>query len=477
MKTYLFLSFLSLQIIQCSFISLFAQVTIGSNAVPATAALLQVKDQEADEDNVTSRRGGVLLPRVALENINTLSPFLNMADTTGYAVQRSKHVGLLVYNVKQVGTTLYPGLYVWDGERWDMLAVSAGSSGNADNPNGNSGRYPTSASDERSLIMPNSYIAQPGATISIPIIKAYGVWKQMLGEAIDTTSDVSVGLLWQDERSLVSSVSLVAGSSVSASQMSVTLNNQGIEGNAVVYVKVAGIVRWSWHIWVTRYTPDSDSYTYNQNVFMDRNLGAVGTIPGSVGSFGLLYQWGRKDPFPNSSKTTSGKENTLYSITNDVITGRQIAARTVSPNLENSIINPKVFYTDNSDWYAATNYNNKYLWSTSTGTKGIYDPCPDGWRVPISGGNTNSVWSGLPAQTFVAGTGVEWSQVGFYPAAGRINAAGNYENTGTHGYVWAASYFYDKEAYKLEIETGNVYSQYTQNRVYGASVRCVKDAE
>ena len=30
---------------------------------------------------------------------------------------------------------------------------------------------------------------------------------------------------------------------------------------------------------------------------MDRNLGATSSIPGSGCEYGLLYQWGRKDPF------------------------------------------------------------------------------------------------------------------------------------------------------------------------------------
>ena len=38
---------------------------------------------------------------------------------------------------------------------------------------------------------------------------------------------------------------------------------------------------------------------------MDRNLGATSATPGNVGSLGLLYQWGRKDPFLGSSSDFS----------------------------------------------------------------------------------------------------------------------------------------------------------------------------
>ncbi len=81
------------------------------------------------------------------------------------------------------------------------------------------------------------------------------------------------------------------------------------DGNAVVAVKDAeGTILWSWHIWVCNgYDAQATAHRYNNNAgtVMDRNLGATSATPGKAGAMGLLYQWGRKDPFLGSSSTTS----------------------------------------------------------------------------------------------------------------------------------------------------------------------------
>ena len=72
------------------------------------------------------------------------------------------------------------------------------------------------------------------------------------------------------------------------------------EGNAVVAAKdVEGNILWSWHIWMTD-QPQEHVYNNNAGTMMDRNLGAVSAVSGDVGAIGLLYQWGRKDPFLNA---------------------------------------------------------------------------------------------------------------------------------------------------------------------------------
>ena len=63
----------------------------------------------------------------------------------------------------------------------------------------------------------------------------------------------------------------------------------------------SGKILWSWHIWATDFDPNAKTLKYtNDNgstwEFMDRNLGAANAESGSFGAFGLLYQWGRKDP-------------------------------------------------------------------------------------------------------------------------------------------------------------------------------------
>ena len=68
-------------------------------------------------------------------------------------------------------------------------------------------------------------------------------------------------------------------------------------GNALIGAfDAAGNVLWSWHLWLTE-APALQALD-NGAVFMDRNLGAMSASPedGPL-TYGLKYQWGRKDPF------------------------------------------------------------------------------------------------------------------------------------------------------------------------------------
>lgn len=74
-----------------------------------------------------------------------------------------------------------------------------------------------------------------------------------------------------------------------------------LKGNAAIAAKDAeGTILWSWHIWLTD-KPKDQAYNNGAGTMMDRNLGATSATPGDAGALGLLYQWGRKDPFPGSS--------------------------------------------------------------------------------------------------------------------------------------------------------------------------------
>lgn len=97
------------------------------------------------------------------------------------------------------------------------------------------------------------------------------------------------------------------------------------KGNALIggYNKDGEII-WSWHIWCTDSEPDNvgnavvySTYRWDKDgiypdqprvpgyAVMSCNLGAMAFTPkddskdGKLATFGLLYQWGRKDPFPN----------------------------------------------------------------------------------------------------------------------------------------------------------------------------------
>jgi hypothetical protein len=94
-----------------------AQVTIGATIEPARGAMLDLKEQVPDANNVTAKKGGLLLPRVELDS---LRGFSLIPDAT--QEQKKNHTGLLVYNLKTDETKmLEKGIYQWDGEKWKML--------------------------------------------------------------------------------------------------------------------------------------------------------------------------------------------------------------------------------------------------------------------------------------------------------------------------------------------------------------------
>ena len=61
------------------------------------------------------------------------------------------------------------------------------------------------------------------------------------------------------------------------------------QGNALIGLfNAGGECVWSWHIWVANYDPESSAQKYNSgDIFMDRNLGAVGTDYTKVTAYGL----------------------------------------------------------------------------------------------------------------------------------------------------------------------------------------------
>lgn len=159
------------------------------------------------------------------------------------------------------------------------------------------------------------------------------------------------------------------------------------EGNAVIAAKDAsGKILWSWHIWLTD-QPQEQEYYNNAGTMMDRNLGATSATPGEISALGLLYQWGRKDPFLSSSSISSG---TLAKST--IAWPSSVSSNTSNGTIEYAISHPTTFITSNSsnaDWYyTGSDSTDNTRWQSE---KTIYDPCPVGWRVPDGGGS--GVWS------------------------------------------------------------------------------------
>jgi uncharacterized protein (TIGR02145 family) len=259
------------------------------------------------------------------------------------------------------------------------------------------------------------------------------------------------------------------------------------EGNAAIAAKDAsGNILWSWHIWFTD-QPEEQVYFNNAGTMMDRNLGATSATPGDVGALGLLYQWGRKDPFPG-----------FASINEDKIAATTITwPRLVTSNADNGTIefataNPTTFITkgSNPDWlYTQPEETETRRWTVSDMAKSIYDPCPVGWRIP-DGGEANGIWakalSSLKQTSDRVNCGIDFSgalgndPVIWYPAAGHrsSNWSGQYYYVGGMGYYWSASpYTYDSRyLYHMLFEMSGSVTLYSSiNAAYGLSVRCAKE--
>ena len=322
----------------------------------------------------------------------------------------------------------------------------------------------------------NSYIVKPnGESILIPVLRAnQAEVKERLGIQLGEDDVFTAELVWTDN---AGGVTTKTGRTSNIKSLEVVgkgpngfliVEPGGLEGNAVVAIKKGDKILWSWHIWVTDYEPNLSE------VFMTRNLGAIGDDRTKVGVKGLMYQWGRKDPFPSSSRLNvkNGVWPTLY---NDLGNAIGIDKREVSVdnNFANSVQNPKRFYYE-EDWYGKD--GNDHLWNSNDHKKTVYDPCPYGWRVPRDVDATRPAERGerFPWADYgitIAGSG------GFYPAAGRIEEDGKFKKVGERGYYWSATHK-DKEKANsiLRFDKDKVESR-DYERADGLSVRCVRYKE
>ncbi len=103
-----------------------AQVTIGSGSEPAKGALLDLKENETDVDNVTTTKG-LVLPRVKITDINNLYPMFTPDGKGGYkegvkTEEDKTHIGLTVYNVDRCSAN-GAGLYIWNGTAWEKTTT------------------------------------------------------------------------------------------------------------------------------------------------------------------------------------------------------------------------------------------------------------------------------------------------------------------------------------------------------------------
>ena len=354
-----------------------------------------------------------------------------------------------------------------------------------------------------------------------------------------TLSPKSVQVLWETgtatKGAVIRAVKLFDGYVYFTTAGNLESTAPVVEANALIAVYSTPTVgnetnvHWSWHIWSTSYDPKatggffsyqtrqiaSSNTSYNSvasrtEKVMTRNLGAAWNDNTSK-SFGLLYQWGRKDPFVGASSNASGT-TTFATSTMGQKWGDASHVKTLTgaseANITSAIANPTTFYlqrnTTQYDWVGDTYANQRdNLWgnpntttktpNTARGSKSIYDPCPPGWRVA-----PQDTWTRFTTHGYNTSTASEFNVKGsfnygwnfiyagpdktgseaFYPAAGyRHRETGALAVVGAEGVVWSSSSYAagNHLAGHLWFHSGYVAPLNGSYRAYAFSVRCVQN--
>lgn len=243
-------------------------------------------------------------------------------------------------------------------------------------------------------------------------------------------------------------------------------------GNAVIAAKDAsGKILWSWHIWCSDEGWTDQVYANNAGTMMDRNLGATSAKPGDVGALGLLYQWGRKDPFLGSSSILA---SLLAASTGNwgEVSGEQ--------TVDYAVENPMTFIYD-YEWCSSSTEDQRWMDSQKT----MYDPCPAGYRVPKGGSDGFWAVSKVETQYDDTNKGLYWKlsngELAWYPAAGlRDYDNGELNGVGSSGCYWSSTSLPsdDDGAFYLDFRNNGVVYPADRNSNYrgrGFSVRCLRE--
>lgn len=198
------------------------------------------------------------------------------------------------------------------------------------------------------------------------------------------------------------------------------------------------------------YSIDANGNQLTENItklWLDRNLGAsrVATSISDSQAFGDLFQWGRLAD--GHQLRTSDTVETL--------------ANNINPNHNNFIVNllGTIWLTNNND----------SLWNNPNNTN---CSCPNGWRVPTAEElklEMNS-WTTKDI-TGAFNSPLKWTSGGDRDNHGTIRYANEW------AFIWSSTPIttMGSSAYNLSIIGSNTVTISSSPKVYGLSVRCIKD--
>lgn len=192
----------------------------------------------------------------------------------------------------------------------------------------------------------------------------------------------SVEVLWEtDNNTTAIAKSSVEKLSYESGRIYFSVPDDYTPSNALVAAKDnGGNILWSWHIWICNGPVSVNKYDHaGKLVLLDRCLGTLAGYDSKLSTkymyAVLLYQWGRKDPFPGCTVNgTSGVRPLI------VPAGEKTSVQAGPVSQGTAAANPTVFYTDELDWLSESSDT---LWAADHKT--ILDPCPVGYMIaPMS---------------------------------------------------------------------------------------------
>lgn len=320
----------------------------------------------------------------------------------------------------------------------------------------------------------------------------------------------SVGIVWQSASSLIQYLTLQNGKASFYVGADSDDDEKIKSGNAVIGAyDAAGNLLWSWHVWVADYDPSAaeNQRQFNGYVMMDRNLGALASSNASTddisASYGLYYQWGRKDPFigPSAYNFSSGTSATIYNGSGSSQSVVMVASSAESGTIDYARLNPLTFITgvEESDYDWLWSASSDELWTAPGRAKSLYDPCPAGWRVApaaafagllpdaesqtwantkysvtLAGNGVSSLFMGAGRRTYLDGKFQNLYFTDASPMSTRVEEAqpwiGLYWTSNVHSGSRLASavYFHYGDASAVQ-------NDYGLRRAGGLPVRCVKE--
>lgn len=209
-------------------------------------------------------------------------------------------------------------------------------------------------------------------------------------------------------------------------------------GKSVMY----GVIKKDYH-------KNSDGIPLNKPIsklWLDRNLGAEQKAINTSDplAFGDLFQWGRKAD-GHQLRTSETTQN---------------LSETVNPDHDKFIAIP----LNSNDWLLNSNDS---LWNDTDNTN---CSCPEGWRVPT-----------IEELSLEMHSWSDYNMEGAFNSSLKWVSGGSRDNNGIELYsgywafIWSSTFKENGKAMRLSIIGSDTCEVITGNRIYGSSIRCIKD--